>query len=586
MKYILATCLLAKHAIGVTVCPAEEIDANWYADLAYCGLTASAASTASSLQDCVNGLTGVDTIPTKSDTLITHIPPSPGLVDACGTCGLKFAQAVYPLTTMFRMWCSPIVSNIVNHDFCESYLSDAIVEFNACAKNGVDLVTLETSTRCSITEFRNFALQFSTLEAAFKCAYEDTSLVSVAQISACIGPDFVAAKAQLGCKSCLDTMISTIQANAASCDDNGTFNFYDCYMDSALVGFQTCAGGMRFYAAIELHCSTDQIRVIQDMRPYGTAVSCGLEFSWNYDCLNYYNSIMDALNDVEGTPQGGICAGHVSTFLTALFIAQIAYECDPNNPFAAVCSYRMSMYTDALYDFEYYSGTVIDTTPTKCSLAQWNAIPAAGKSSIPIIRCAMHASSLIDALDCLDSDDLLAQGLANIPCVSCFRQLAVEAYLARDVSADFLCADEYSSGCIIAMTKPLQIFKECSGFNAAIISNGECSASVQAQLEADNAGIAKVISLVSTAHTLTEALYEFDQIVKSTSSTEYPCMYCHVDLLKDFYTLSAADKATCVADYTNWACYMAMGPKLDKYWRCSRGWTTHQVVPTRDSFSA
>ena len=322
------------------------------------------------------------------------------------------------------------------------------------------------------------------------------------------------------------------------------------------------------------------------MRPFGTVVSCALDFPASNDCTNYYNSIIDALNDLEGTPLGGVCAGYVSQLRSDINAGRYGYECESNNPFAPIFSYQMSMYTEALYNFEINTGTVIDTKPTKCSLAQWNAIPAVGKSFIPIIRCAMHANSLIEALDCLENDDLLVPILANIPCDSCFKQLAVEAYLARDASADLLCADEYSSGCMVAMTKPLQIFKECSGFNAAVISNGECSASVQAQLEASDAGISKVISLISTAHTLTEALYEFDQIVSTMSGTDFPCMYCHVDLIKDMFALSTADKATCVADYTNWACYMAMGPKLDKYWRCSRGWTTHQVVPTRDSFSA
>lgn len=266
------------------------------------------------------------------------------------------------------------------------------------------------------------------------------------------------------------------------------------------------------------------------------------------------------------------------------------YDCNSptGNPFTASCSDPMRRFGHALYNLEVSIGAHVNSDSTKCSSIQWSAsltADSAAHSYIPIVRCAMRSESPVEVLDCIDRDVSI---VASIPCASCFQQLGIEAFMEiqRDEIVRSLCADLYSTGCQTAIMKPLQIFKECSGFNAAIVSNGQCSESALASLSTAGIDVEKVISLITSSETMTEAVYRLSLIRDQLSDLDYPCKYCFMDLLMDYYTLSTADGETCIAgNFVSWDCYMAMGPKLDNFRRCSIGWESAFVAPSRDAYS-
>ena len=452
---------------------------------------------------------------------------------------------------------------------------DAIVEFNTCAGNGYDIVTKAPTQRCTEAEFVPFAIAHNPLSAIAKCSFDDTSLTTASALAACVGASYVADKAALTCEPCFDDLTLGIQALASTCERGDGFDYLGCTGIAALVtDFGTCSGGFTFYNVEEGHCSADQFRVIEAMRPYTNMVKCAFVTGDESLCLDYYNSIRDALNDFDDEQ---VCSGHFAAFVGMATPANI---CE-TTPFAAACIDAISAYQGALYDIQVNTGVAIDTTSTKCSSTQWRAMADTDTSYIPFVRCAMQSDSVNIVLECIESDPLLENVLSTAPCVSCFKQLAIEAYVARTSEVEALCVDPYSAGCVSALAKPFAIFKECSGYDAKIISNGECSASARSALQSDDAGLAKVMDLVANSVTPTEALYEYGRISDALSTTEFPCMYCHLDLITNMFNLSDDDRAICIGDFTSWDCYMVMGPSMDNFYRCSRGWSSTSATSIR-----
>ena len=296
-------------------------------------------------------------------------------------------------------------------------------------------------------------------------------------------------------------------------------------------------------------------------------------------CLDYYNSIRAALNDFDDNQN---CSNHFAAFANTADLDATVCE---TTPFAAACIDAISSYGEDLYDLHVNAGVIIDTTSTKCSSTQWRAMADADQSYIPFVRCAMKATSVEFVLDCIESDHLSENVLETANCGSCFKQLAIEAYLARTSEVQVLCIDPYSAACIAALPKPFAFFKACSGFDSKIISNGECSVGAQAGLEYENAGLAKVIALVGNSVTVTQALFEYSQLSEALSTSDFPCMYCHLDLIQSMFDLTDDDRAICIADFTSWSCYMALGFSMDNFYRCSRGWISTTATSTpRDAY--
>ena len=361
-----------------------------------------------------------------------------------------------------------------------------------------------------------------------------------------------------------------IRDKSPDCESLGVFSYSDCTDDQDIPGllkdFAACSGGMTFNIQKEEHCTANQIRVVKTMRPYTSIIKCASTGIFSTDCLDYYNTFRIATDEFIEVD----CTLYFDDFL---YNAIPEAPACATNAFAAACTDFIGDIGKSLYNTEVFSGIVIDTTSTKCTSTQWNAIADFEKSYIPFVLCAMRGTSPVFVLDCIEADALLENVLASAPCASCFKQLAIEAYIARilDTLVEVLCVDPYSAGCISALAKPLAIFKECSGFNAMIISNGECSASARAELETRNAGLAQVIALVGNSVTATQAVFQYSQISDALNAAQFPCMYCHVDLIVSMFNLSVADRDVCVADLTSWDCYVAMGSSLDNFYRCSRG---------------
>ena len=102
-----------------------------------------------------------------------------------------------------------------------------------------------------------------------KCAFENTSLTTVSAIERCLGSSYIADKAALNCKSCLDDLALGMQALASTCEAGAGFDYLQCDgIPDLVTEFATCSGGFTFDNVKEGHCSADQFRVIEAMRPY------------------------------------------------------------------------------------------------------------------------------------------------------------------------------------------------------------------------------------------------------------------------------------------------------------------------------
>ena len=585
---ISAALALPANVFGAVTCPVADQNANWYINLVWAGFTAVADPVRAAVATSMTGTHA--TKPAAWDANLVADLAAP--TSACGTCAFTFIEAVYALKTGLGTTCSATTwataasatSSITGA--CQILLYDAINAFNTCAGNGLNLVTGAAPTRCAKAEFTDFAIAFNPLSAIAECTYSDTAITSATAIANCVGSDFIAAKASLGCKTCFDALMTDIRGISATCVNSGEYSYSDCSGISTLqTAFAACSGGMTFADVEEVHCSANQIRVIEAMRPYTSVVKCAFLASGDGYCLDYYNTVRDALDELN---DDGVCSAYFSDFVTNA-INDAPAICE-TTPFAAACTDVLGAYEMALYAAQVSAGMVIDATTTKCSSTQWRAIVDSEKSYVPFVRCAMKGTSPASVLDCIESDSFLDNVLATAPCASCFKQLAIEAYVARtkDLSliVEAVCADPYSSACVTALAKPLAIFKDCSGFNAVIISNAQCSASARAALESENAGLSKVKALVGSSATATQALYQYSQISSTLSAIDFPCMFCHLDLIASMFDLSVADKAVCVANIISWDCYMAMGINLDNFYRCSRGWGSTAVTSAaRDAWA-
>lgn len=289
---------------------------DWYKALTYCAITVTDL-TPEGWFTCLNTLTGTNAPASAAGVNLAAsfntISVRADLPSDCFKCAFDYALAAsvamhqndYALTHACKNELDQYSDSSVIEPGCLSGLYEAITAFNTCANNGIDFVTKAASVRCTIEEFTNFAIQFNPVDSGSKCAHDDTAITTVAQLNACIGSDFVAAKANLGCKSCFDPLLLAVQQNAHYCGNGDYDPDTGCLssLQEDLSTFATCTGGMMFSPERETHCSTDQIRIIDAMRPFKSVVECVfMDYTTDHVCLDYYSSIFELWTLLTTTP--------------------------------------------------------------------------------------------------------------------------------------------------------------------------------------------------------------------------------------------------------------------------------------------
>ena len=466
---------------------------------------------------------------------------------------------------------------------CLLVLYEAIEAFNACSENDLNFVTREASTRCTATEFTDFAIAYNPLSAIAECVFDDSSFTTVEAIGTCVGGStFLAARLAIGCSVCVDDLMLQIAAFAEECEGQDVYSFWHCpseNLEAAIEAFGVCSGGFRFEPVEEDHCGYDQLRVIDAIQPYDLIMHCifNLDVGNPSTCLETYSSLVGALSLTDGSLD---CIVYFENFYAQFDEYKEDYDCE-DHIFGSACTSELRKVDGLLYTLEVSSGTVISTRARQCLESEWLAISDSQTSYVPLLRCALASSSIGETLDCVETDELLAPVWENVSCASCWKQFAIEAFVVRANDAslltDIVCLDPYSLDCLELMSDPLLNFEVCSGFAPRLISNGECTSQVEASLLANGVDFDGLASIIRNSKMAAEAVYTFTQIANQMDS--YSCKYCYIELIHNVY--ETENLAACVADLSSWACYMSMGPHLNNFWKCARGWTSDAVATTR-----
>lgn len=560
---------------------------SWYTPLTLCALRGG-VSTPSELTTCLISVGNVFSVQ-SSPELRAGLNRSVSSLLPCYACVFEYAKSASELFAsnpflVYDCWDSDAADlTTISTAACQWRLVNQIEAFNQCSGNGYNLVSGAVSTRCSKDEFYEFALKHNPVAAIAECAH-DVLNNTVLKVTRCVtSARFLADYNALSCKGCLDTFIGSVITFASTCVSSGSFSLNACMagMVATMEVLKSCTGGMAFNIEVDTPCSVSDARIIEAMRPYGAIMSCAFEPVFHSrrlledldgagrftrvcrrleerrltnsnlsDCMQYYTLVRDAVSL------------NCQAYLLENFLYDAAVFHNENvecreDIFSERCIDAQNSLYSPVYEFEVRSGVMVDTSTT-VSRSNENI------SYIPALRCALRSGSVDETLDCIE---------AMMDGSTCIKKMAIEAFLTRGTIVDLLCMDMFAESCLEAMALPLTNFKVCYGFNAKSMSFDACSSD-----ETSRDSLAMALSLVSSVVNSTEAMLKFDQWNTLVGAN---CGYCHEDLIVDLFDMD--DPSVCIENFTSWACYMAGGPLIDKYWKCTREWSS-DMVAERDPF--
>lgn len=505
-------------------------------------------------------------------------PPSAG---TCAACIVDFALNVFTQITedsVYATICAEedFSNTLFNEQVCLWTIHRAIEELNACADNGLDIRTGMTSTRCSPDEFSVFTKKHTPLFAIAHCAF-DQSNDSALKLANCAGikEDYL----EMGCTSCMNTLMLDIyeglwEDDSPICDPDD-FYVNDCLAEILTVAndeFAACSGGLNFQVRVEAHCTDEEIAYFAIMKPYSIAVKCGQFASGCRQdihgrcgkpmasfCFRMHNSLSDLL--------GYDCFIHLFYLVVDSYVYNDYLDCE--DEFSDVCVEAMrAAFEGPVTQFESLAGFALDTNPTACT----GTIDDSHKSHIPLIRCGLISETVDRVIACVENDPLYGDFVAETSCGSCYTQLAIETFLANQNDESGLvavaCSDYFSSACVLALRNGLAAFNLCAGFDSKVLSDTDCSATSSADLK-------QALSVVTASRTITEALYLYEKLFADSTL----CSSCYVDLIRALFELEESQaQNACISDLDSWDCYMQLGPRLDRFRKCTLGWETDQVA--------
>ena len=429
---------------------------SWYWVFAYCARAASSsdgAYTETRLIDCIQGQSQLLSDPRifSSTIAVTYLR----MAASCLSCAAQFTENLRlrlletsPQTVPFYTSLSfpgwPTSASTVSPwstTGIQRMLFYQIEDMNKCMDNGLNIVTGDTNTRCSVEE--DIALQSKFAIYPRIIAASGFGNYTVDTYYDYIGNGFKDSLSQLKCKGCFDNWFKDSTANV-------TFNKY--YESQ-----QNCYGGHLFYTA-DLLLSPDESELYTNIfSPYYALKKC---YSGTF-------SLPDVcLENTTGFPIPRISKLQIDA-VRMLGSALNNIPLCLNDEFSQECIQAVSpTYNSPMTGMNRAWGNGITMKSPRCSYEQIPIIQSAVSLS-SVVNIGLSANSEIQAARFIKS--LLPDNVSTMPCVVCYQAMAALVYRnsTEIISEGCSIQNPDSPECFNSLNatgRPHNVFINCSGF--------------------------------------------------------------------------------------------------------------------------
>jgi hypothetical protein len=489
---------------------------------------------------------------------------------------MNFARSVNTLRTAgiscTTTWIPTSTVSNWNSGLCLGDVYEAITAYNACANNGLNIQTGQTSTRCDYEDYVSIERDYRPWPKMLTLAMSNTPVI---EFAGKIATSFSNKLDTMNCRTCYyaiyTTMKTVLGSGANPVCANGAI-FSDACRGAFLSNleiFSQCTGGLQMQTSKPISCTSDEIDIVETIyRPYQSLVACAVfgdpsRVDRFQTCMRQYNGFVDIPRVT--------CGACYDQFVSEVQ-ATDSFTCK-SNPMANTCIADLSGYRGALMNFQICSGFAMNTQTSTCTVSEQQPIGTEFNSYLSLVVATVGATGLQSAADIITQNPTLASlatTTAIINCRRCYRAFMLDVWVLFSNSgfARTACAHLQSTICkTLVLGQILARFETCAGYPLHSDSMNECSATDARSVLLATAVTATALSQVNSTGFLSlfPVMY---QNLNRTVTVNDTCLGCYRYFGMSLADLTHDQKTTCNG-LNNPVCFELIASPLANYKSCS-----------------